>query len=204
MGALPQFIPVMTVAEYLEFELLTDKKHEYVDGEVYAMSGASAAHVDISGNLFASLHAQFRTTNCTVHNSEMRVKVLATGNYFYPDLSIVCGQRELSPETSAATLLNPTVLIEVLSPSTELYDRTTKFFQYQRLPSLQDYILVSQNEPRLECFSRGSDATWILSQATTLDTTLRIPSLELDLALNVIYENITFPDPEAKQDEATE
>lgn len=182
----------LSESEYLALEDATDIKHEYVDGRVVAMTGASARHIDITTNLIALLRDKLRGTPCRVHQSDMRVLVEATRSYFYPDLTVVCGERRFAPETNTATLLNPTLILEVLSPSTELYDRTTKFQQYQRIPALRDVVLVSQERPRIECFSRGNAETWVLTQAEGLDSTLRLPSIDVLMKLAEVYEEVAL------------
>ena len=202
MCALPQTNYTMTEEEYLAFERKSQFKHEYVDGEVYAMAGASANHVDIASTLFGLMFSQFRNSSCTVHNPDMRLKVLATGNYFYPDVSAVCGERDFAPDEAIATLLNPTLLVEVLSSSTELYDRSTKLFQYQTIPSLQDLLLVSQNQPRIEHYSRHQDSKWIYSAHVGLEGRIELSSISYILQLADVYQNITFPETDEGETEA--
>ena len=194
MGALPQITYTMTEAEYLEFERNSEYKHEFVDGEVYAMAGASANHIIIATNITVLFGTQFQDEKCIVLQSDMRVKVQATKQYFYPDASVVCGERHFAPEAPIATLINPIVIVEVLSPSTELYDRTTKRFQYQTIPSLQDYILVSQQEHLVERYSRHKQNEWINTVVLGLESSIKIPSVGCTFELSSIYRNVAFED----------
>ncbi len=182
----------MTETEYLAFEHDSKIKHEFVDGYVYAMTGASTSHNDISTNILAYFHSRFRGRNCTANNSDTRVKLSAQRNYYYPDVTLVCGERQFAEDAAISTILNPTVIIEVLSPSTELYDRSTKFAHYQQILSLQDYVLVAQDKAYVECFSRAENKSWIYTYADETDGYLLIPSLDISLALTDVYENIDF------------
>lgn len=150
----------LTPEEYLAFERASETKHEYVDGEVFAMSGGTREHSLIGQNIARELGNALLDWPCEVHGSDMRVKVVARRRYFYPDVSVVCGSPVLEDETRD-TLLNPKVVVEVLSESTERYDRGDKFFHYRAVESLQEYVLASQTEPLLEQFSRRPDGTWI-------------------------------------------
>ena len=196
MCALPQMNYSMTEAEYLAFERENEFKHEYVDGEVNAMAGASAAHLAINTNLIRMMNPQTNGIPCEVYVPDMRVKVLETANYFYPDMTIVCGDHNYAPGSSVATVLNPIVIMEILSESTELYDQTTKFFQYQRIPSLQDYALVSQKAPRIERYSRQKNGGWFYIEAVGLESAIEVPSIECTLELSTVFRNVNFPEVE--------
>src|SRR5687768_7010868 len=138
----------MTPEEYLAFERASQEKHEYVNGEVFAMSGGTIEHSLISGNIVRELGVALRHKPCDVLNADMRVKIEATGSYLYPDASVVCGGARLA-DGKRDNLLNPQVVFEVLSRSSEEYDRGVKFAQYRTLPSLADYVLVSQTEMKV-------------------------------------------------------
>ena len=187
--ALPE--DVMTPEAYLAFERASAEKHEYYDGEVYAMTGASATHNLIVGNVVASLHAQLRQRPCLVYPSDMRVKTLSTILYTYPDVSVVCGEPQFE-DAAADTLLNPAVIVEVLSPSTERYDRGKKFQHYRTLVSLQEYVLIAQDGPRIERFTRQADDTWLLADAAEMGAALALESIQCNLALADVYEKVTF------------
>ena len=144
-----------TLEQYLELERSTRVKHEYFRGEVFAMGGASFAHTVIAGNVVSTLHGQLRGKPCRVSASDLRVKVDRTGLYTYPDVVVVCGAPQL--EQPGDSLLNPSVIVEVISESTEAYDRGKKFEQYRSLDSLTDYILIAQDTVRAEHYSRQPD-----------------------------------------------
>ena len=198
MSALPQESTRMTEAEYLAFERTSEIKHEYLDGQIYAMTGASQAHNQICFNVGGILYRQLSQKPCQGYPSDMRVKVQATGLYTYPDLSVVCGDSQLA-DGEFDTLLNPTLIIEVLSPSTESYDRGKKFQHYRQLESLQDYVLIAQDSPRIERFTRQTDDTWLLTDAVGMDAALDLPSIGCTLTLADVYQKVTFEadDPEA-------
>lgn len=186
-----------TPEQYLALERKAEYKSEYINGEIYAMSGASREHNLIGGNIFAALHSQLRGEPCEVYSSDMRVKVHHTGMYTYPDVAVVCGEPRFEDKV-LDTLVNPTVIIEVLSPSTEAYDRGDKFAHYRRLESLTDYVLVAQDKVRVEHFARSNDRSgeWIFTEVSDLDGTLRLASIGCEMALRDIYDKIKFPNNE--------
>jgi Uma2 family endonuclease len=186
--------PYISEAEYLEFERASETKHEYFRGEVFAMAGASKDHNSIAGSIYRHLYDQVRKKGCQLFASDMRLKVLATGLFTYPDLAVYCGDIVFTGD-KPDTVTNPTIIIEVLSPSTELHDRNTKFRHYQQIPSLQEYILVSQDTPRIESFRRQKDKdTWTFVDIKGLDGTIEFPTIEATLALANAYEQVTFPE----------
>jgi Uma2 family endonuclease len=168
------------------------EKHEYFRGEIYAMTGASRTHVEIIHNLNGLLYQQRKKTGCRAYANDLRVKVQKNGLYTYPDIAIVCGEPQFEDD-QFDTLLNPLVIIEVLSPSTERYDRGTKFQLYQGIDSLQEYVLVSQDQLIVERFRR-TEQSWVYTKLDSLEATLQFDSLDLQLALAEIYETITFED----------
>jgi len=178
-----------TPEEYLALERKAEYKSEYFNGEIFAMSGASERHNLIVGNVFAALHAQFRNRPCKAYASDMRVKVSATGLYTYPDVIALCEEAQFDDEQKD-TLLNPTVIIEVLSPSTEAYDRGEKFAHYRKLASLAEYVLVSQDKPHVEHYVRQPDNQWLLSEASRLQDVVHLPSISSTLVLAEIYEKV--------------
>ena len=179
----------LTPADYLAFERAqTDVKHEYLGGEITAMAGVTREHNLIVGNTFASLHARLRGRGCETYSNDMRVKVPATGLYAYPDISALCGDPQFEDEV-LDTLLNPSVIIEVLSESTEAYDRGTKFAHYRRIESLQAYVLIAQHTPRLELFVR-QESGWLLTEANGLEAHIRLEALDCELALADVYERV--------------
>ena len=193
MSALPEPSLEMTETEYLDFERHSEIKHEFLDGEVVAMTGASRAHNLIAGSTYVALYTQLRGRGCEIYQGDMRVKVQTTGLYTYPDISIVCGSPELGDE-HLDTLLNPIVIIEILSPSTERYDRGQKFQHYRELASLQEYVLVAQDSLRIERYVRQGDDVWQLTDAKGLEGRLPLTSIGCTQALADVYEQVTFPD----------
>lgn len=191
MSALPSPEKRMSETEYLLFERSSENKHEYVNGEIYAMSGASEHHNIIVSNLIAGIHPQLRKPPCRIYPSDMRVLTPFSRTYSYPDVTIICGKPVLI-DSYEDVLLNPTVIFEVLSPSTERYDRGRKFLHYREIESLQEYVLVAQDAPRIERFIRDSEGTWRFSDVSGLDATLELPSIGCVLALADVYETVTF------------
>ncbi|MBI5589943.1 MAG: Uma2 family endonuclease [Deltaproteobacteria bacterium] len=187
MTATPK--PSIPVEDYLAQERSGSTRNEYFAGDVFAMAGGSEAHNLIAGNTYAGLHAQFRLRPCRVYPSDMRVKISQTSLYTYPDISIVCGQSQFEDD-HRDTLLNPTVIIEVLSPSTESYDRGKKFQNYRMIASLQEYLLISQDARHIEHYVRQSDHNWLLSEVSAMDDVIFMPSVESKLAVSDVYEKI--------------
>ncbi|MBZ0292892.1 MAG: Uma2 family endonuclease [Anaerolineae bacterium] len=181
----------MTEIEYLEFERVSNSRHEFLAGEVFAMTGASETHNLINGSTYVSLYNQLRGRPCKIYPSDMRLKVEATGLYTYPDISIVCGEACFA-DAEFDTLINPTVIIEVLSPSTESYDRGKKFHHYRELPSLQEYALITQDNPRIERYLRQDNDTWEFIDAKGLNASLPLTSIDCTLILAEVYEQVSF------------
>ncbi|HVU13228.1 MAG TPA: Uma2 family endonuclease [Phototrophicaceae bacterium] len=182
---------IQTVEQYLEMERASEEKHEFRDGVVYLMSGATHRHSIIQISTLASLHAQLRKRPVLVFPSAMRLKVEKTGLYTYADGCVVCEPPQLEDDQQD-TLLNPTLIIEVLSPSTETYDRGKKFQHYRALESLQEYVLIAQDQPRIERYLRQPNHEWLLSDAVGLESRLELPSIQCVLALADVYEKVDF------------
>lgn len=178
--------------EYLALEAAATYKSEYYQGEIFAMAGATATHVKISGNLFYALKSRLGKAPCQPLANDMLIKVQATGLMAYPDVIVVCGEEQYA-DAAQRVLLNPTLLIEVLSDTTEKYDRRVKVRQYQRIPSVQEIVLVSQEEPHIERFHRMSDNTWTHSFHTGFDGQLPLASVAVELPLSEVYDRIEFP-----------
>lgn len=191
MTAQPQ--PYCSPEDYLMFERTSEAKHEYIAGNIYAMSGGSARHNRIAGSTYASLYAQLRRRDCTVYLSDMRVKAVQIELYTYPDITIVCGNEQFE-DAKEDTLVNPTIIIEVLSPSTEKYDRGKKFQHYRTILSLREYILIAQDSYHIERFLRQSDNTWVLSEATDPMGSIELTTIQAVLNVEEIYEKVTFAD----------
>ncbi|HEY0153765.1 MAG TPA: Uma2 family endonuclease [Longimicrobium sp.] len=178
-----------TPQEYLARERASrDSKCEYVNGRIYAMGGASLSHSQIASNVVGELTSQMRGGPCRTVFNDMRVKVPRTEMYTYPDVVVFCGEPMLEDD-HFDTLLNPTVIIEVLSPSTERYDRGDKWAHFRQLETLQTYVLVSQDEMRVETFTRRGDE-WIYSEASGAEGVLDLPAVGCSVPLNAIYEHV--------------
>jgi len=180
-----------TVEEYLEFERSNEGRHEFLDGEVFAMAGATSRHGLICGSIYSSLFTQTEDRNCFVYQSDMRVKVSASGLYTYPDIVALRGEQQFE-DAVQDSVLNPSTIIEVLSPSTERYDRGKKFQYYQSVKSLQEYLLVSQDSPRLELYSRHTGGRWIYSDFVEMNASLELPSIGCTLSLANVYRKVSF------------
>jgi len=187
--ALPHPARRLTEAEYLDLERRAESKSEFFGGEMFPMAGGSPWHSLIAGNVLGELRAQLKGRPCVVFNSDLRVKVEATGLFTYPDVSVVCGPKRFFEKD---TLLNPVLVTEVLSESTEAYDRGRKFGHYRQMPSLREYLLISQSEPRLGQFIRQADGDWLLREAVGVEANLELPSLEITLKLSEVFANVEF------------
>ncbi len=179
-----------TVEDYLAFERASEEKHEYLAGDIYLMTGASRKHNLIGVNLARILGTQLLGRSCEAYINDMRVRVSAK-NYTYPDFKVVCGTPEFE-DAEVDTLLNPTLIIEVLSPSTEQYDCSKKFQNYRTLDSLKEYILISQDAPRIERYLRQENGQWLFSDATKLEAALELPSIGCTLLLEEVYDKVNF------------
>jgi len=192
MNAQPQEKSRMTQEEYLEFERYSEIKHEYFDGEIFAMVGASLNHNRINTNFTRELGVQLKGSLCDPFSSDMRVKVQKNDKYTYPDIVIVCGDIELERIGGMETLLNPTAIIEILSDSTEAYDRGAKFQHYRLVPSLQEYILVSQHTCLVERYVRSEDGSWRYIAYDNMEQTMTIESVRCELLLSDIYYRVEW------------
>ncbi len=192
-----------TVEEYLEMERAAEVRHEYLDGAIFEMSGETIPHGRISTNLIAEFRRQLKGKDCDVFTKDMKVRSGALpsprrvmkGLFSYPDVIIVCGKPQTHDEYTDI-LLNPQVIIEVLSEATEAFDRGEKFQRYrEHLPTLTDYLLVAQDKPYIEHFTRQSAERWELTAHAGLDGALRLPSLDCQLQLAEVYDRVEFPPP---------
>lgn len=181
-----------TAEDYLAFERASADKHEFIDGRVYLMAGASENHNLITANLIIALGSQLRGRPCKLYPSDMRVRISAK-DYHYPDVSVICGDAHIEDDEQD-TLLNPTLIVEVLSPSTEQFDRGKKFENYRSLPSLHEYVLIAQNRPHIEHYVRQGDGTWLYSEVKPLDTPseISLPSVGCTLTLVDVYDKVEF------------
>ncbi len=179
--------------EYLELEHRAEFKSEYYDGQIYAMAGTSLRHNSIAVNLLVELFSQLRGQPCRPYLSDVRLKTRASDAYMYPDIMVICGPPQLAPN-EFDTVLNPTVIIEVLSPSTESWDRGGKFARYRPIESLTDYVLVSQDEVLVEHYTRQGEQ-WLLTASSRPADSLVIDSIGCSVPLADIYARVTF-DPD--------
>jgi Uma2 family endonuclease len=178
-----------TIADYLAYDRESEIRHEFYGGEIFAMSGASRKHNLVNGNVYAALRPQVSSRGCEIYASDMRIRIPATDLCTYPDVVVVCGEPRFEDEKED-TLLNPTLIVEVLSPSTEDYDHGKKFAHYRTLPSLQLYVMVAQDEVRVELFERRQDGRWILSEVRDVGAALELSAAGAKLALSEVYHRV--------------
>ena len=182
----------LTPEEYLAAERKAEYKSEYLHGEVFAMVGASRKHNLIAGNVFGELRQQLKGKACEAYTNDMRVKVSSVGLYTYPDVVVVCGEPQFE-DSYIDTLLNPTLLVEVFSESTESYDRDKKSGFYRTIESLAEYLLISQDEYRVEQYVKQSDGRWLLTDVRSPDGIVELASIKSMLALKDIYDKVDMP-----------
>jgi len=183
----------ITVQEYLAMERVSEIKHEFYDGDIFDMTGGTPAHSLIASNIIREAGNALKSRPCVVFNSDLRVKVNPSGLYTYPDVTIVCGQQQFDDD-QRDTLVNPTVIVEVLSKSTAIYERGAKSKQFRKIESLQALILVEQDSPVVEVYRRQPEGNWLLTEATDLSESIAIQPLGISIPLSEIYRNVTFPE----------
>ena len=180
-----------TPEEYLAFERRSEVRHEYVDGELFAMSGASERHNQIVVNLSREISTQFKGRSCKVYTNDMRVRIEGTARYVYPDVTAVCGPGRFD-DKEQDTLITPNLIIEVLSASTEAYDRGGKFEYYRRIETFAEYVLVAQDKPHIEQFSRQPNGQWLFTATSGLESSVELTSVGCRLLLAEIYDKVEF------------
>lgn len=191
--SLPRTLSHFSPEEYLAFERGTDARHEYLDGHVYAMAGESIEHSRICVNVAGELRSRLKGSPCEVLSPNMKVVTSPSGLFSYPDVVVICGEPRFYDERRDI-LTNPTVVFEVLSPSTEAYDRGEKFLRYRtQVATLLEYVLVSQHRPLVEHYVRQTDGSWSYSSAGDLSEAIDLPSIDCRLPLSEIYDRIVFP-----------
>jgi Uma2 family endonuclease len=178
--------------EYLAIERQSEYRSEFFDGEIIAMTGASRRHNLIVANLTRELTQQLKGKPCELYPNDMRVKVTSSRLYTYPDVVIACGEPQFEDEY-VDTLVNPTLVIEVLSESTESYDRGKKFGYYRTIESLAEYLLIAQDEYKIEQYIKQADKRWLLSEASLLDVTVELESIQCVLVLKEVYDRVLLP-----------
>lgn len=186
----------LTPEEYLELERKAEYKSEYYNGEMFAMSGASRKHNTIAMHLYGLVDQHLRGKKCQAYPSDMRVLVVAGGLYTYPDLSAVCEAPQFA-DAQVDTLLNPTLLVEILSPSTENYDRGNKAKLYREIPSVKEILLIAQDRFDVELYRRQPDGTWVIFNAVGLDASVNLTSIDCTLHLHELYENVVLDSAES-------
>lgn len=179
----------LTPEEYLQLEETSPVKHEYIDGCIYAMAGAQDPHVTIAGNLFALLRSHVRGTGCRVYIADMKARIESWNRYFYPDVMVTCDPRD--QETPGYKRF-PTLIVEVLSDSTEAFDRGDKFADYQEIETLKEYVLINTKRQRVECFRRNAEGLWVLQTFTSQAKIFQLQSLNFEGTIAELYEDVTF------------
>jgi Uma2 family endonuclease len=185
--------PNLTPEEYLAIERATEFKSEYIDGYIVAMVGASEPHNLIVTNSVRELSSQLKGRDCTVYSNDMRIDLRERKLFAYPDVVVVCGEPDLVADDFHDNLRNPVVIIEVLSQSTERYDRGLKFFKYRRIETLEEYVLIAQDRTLIEHYVRQPSGDWLMSEAFGLDAVIHLSSIGCDLRLSEIYDKVKFP-----------
>ncbi len=185
--------PLLTPEQYLEIERASEFRHEFYRGQMYAMSGGSLRHAVIIGNFARELGNALKKRPCVVVTNDLRTCVAPDGLYTYPDIVVICGDPQ-SLDNRSDTVRNPKLLVEVLSPSTESHDRGFKAAQYRTLEGLEEYVLVSQTEARVEVFRRQADHQWLLTESVGIDATCELVSVDCKIPLAEIYDKVSFED----------
>lgn len=183
--------PWLSPEEYLERERHAEHRSEYFAGEIFAMAGASERHILIVTNVSGELRALLKKRPCKVYSNDMRVKVSQSGLYTYPDVSVVCGEPSFE-DGKKDTLLNPALIVEVLSESTEAYDRGKKFEHYRRIPSLAEYLLIAQDRCRIEQFIKQRDGKWLFSEVNSPNAVIKLTSVDCELSAAEVYDKVEF------------
>lgn len=210
--SLPQERVRYSIEEYLELERESEERHEYLDGEIYEMAGETPAHGTICTNLTRIVSTELLGTPCQVFSKDTKVrsgpalqsKRSTKGLFSYPDLIVVCGELKFHDE-HRHVILNPKVIIEVLSPATDAFDRGVKWERYQTwLPDLSDYVMVAQNWPQIENFHRDEKGQWIYSRVSGLEGVVQLAAINCSLPLSGVYDRIVFPEEDEIDEEAVE
>ncbi len=181
--------PYLTFHEYLQMEEQSNIKHEYVDGQILAMAGASDAHVTIALNLASSLRSHVRRSGCRVYISDMKARIESLNRFYYPDVMVTCDPDDQETPTYKRF---PTLIVEVLSESTEAFDRGDKFADYQEITSLREYVLISTKRKRVDCFRRGEQGLWVLQSYRPDGTSFRFDSIGFEGTIVGLYEDVTL------------
>ena len=189
MSALPQR-NYISEEEYLDMEEVSPVKHEYFDGDIFQMAGASEKHNNIAGNIYGEFYNQVKKRPCKAYQNDMRLLVEKTGLYTYPDVMVVCGKPEIKKYKGLDNILNPTLIVEVLSPSTADYDKGAKFDQYRTIESLKEYVLVWQDKKRVARYTKQADNSWVLRDFIGEEAEIELASIECRLTIEDIYDKV--------------
>lgn len=187
-----EFKPRLSFDEYLATECKAEYKSEFVNGRIYGMAGASPEHNLIVINIGSELRAQLKSKPCRVYASDLLLRIDAKNTGRYPDVTVVCGESQFYKSENLDALLNPTLVVEVLSPSTENYDRGVKAEEYRSIFTLKEYLLIAQDRCHVEQFIRQSDNQWLLTEFSNLEENLYLPSINCHLLLREVYENVEW------------
>ncbi len=192
--SLPAHVRSYTVDDYLRHERSAVERHEFRSGQLVAMSGGSVVHSKIISNCNGEIRNRLKGKLCDAYDSNLRVRIARGTLYSYPDVTVICGPPEIDPDDRwGETVTNPCLILEVLSPSTEPYDRKTKFDGYRRLDSFREFVLVSQESPRVETFFRTDEGTWTFDVASGMETSIALRAIEIALPLAEVYAGVVFP-----------
>ncbi len=186
----------LTPEQYLQMEEKSDIKHEYINGYVYAMAGASDSHVTISLNLATLLRNHVRGSGCRVYISDMKARIEKQNRYYYPDVMVSCDEQDKENTTFKNF---PCLVVEVLSDSTEAFDRGDKFADYQLLETLQEYVVINTKRQRIECFRRNNEGLWVLQSYTSEEKLFQLQSINFEGEMNALYEDVIFPETTLKE-----
>ncbi len=194
--------PYLSPEQYLALEATSAVKHEYIDGEIYAMAGATDVHVTLTGNLFAALLSHLRVSHwkgsgCRVYFSDMKARIEAINRYYYPDVMVTCDRKDQDEPTFKR---HPILIVEVLSDSTTSFDRGDKFADYQMLESLKEYVLINTHRQRVECFRRNEKGLWVLQSYAPPDTRFELKSVDFIGELAALYENVKITRDRSEKD----
>ena len=183
----------ITIEEYIAIERENDTRYEYHNGEIFVMAGGTIPHTDISGNVFYETTAKLRAKNssCRPFNNDVKIQIQGERRFVYPDMSVICGEPKTS-EYYKDALTNPIVIAEVLSDSTANYDRGDKFFLYRKIETLKQYILIEQEKPQIEIYTRNEGDLWHIKRVSGLENSLTLTSLDIEIPLKDIYRNVDF------------
>ncbi len=190
--AAPKYYPRMSPSDFLEWERKQEDKHEYAGGQIFAMAGASVNHNKILANVIGRTWNHLQGKDCNIYPSDLRIAVKSKNSFFYPDATIICGEPEFDDDNISDTVKNPSVIFEILSPSTEDYDIGKKLFFYMQIDSLRQYIIIDSRSTHLRITTKTENGNWKFQELTEKNNTLSIESININLELSEIYDGVTF------------